>query len=138
MRPRALALFSQLETNLDYLETHIIPPTQVDVTGDDGVVYRWFPRHGPRVPSARGVLRAERRARAGPERRAATRARRSAASRAARRLVWEYSFRFGCGRPPWASGMAQAVAAQALARAGGCSGPDAARRAATRVRRCRR
>ncbi len=33
------------------------------------------------------------------------------------RLIWEYEFRFAGGRPPWASGMAQAVATQALARA---------------------
>ena len=32
--------------------------------------------------------------------------------------VWEYEWSFGGGRPPWVSGMAQAVAAQALARAG--------------------
>ena len=37
-------------------------------------------------------------------------------SRTGTRLIWEYQFRFGGGRPPWASGMAQAVAAQALAR----------------------
>jgi hypothetical protein len=33
-------------------------------------------------------------------------------------LAWEYYFRFEGGRPPWMSGMAQAVAAQALSRAG--------------------
>src|SRR5262249_46602084 len=33
-------------------------------------------------------------------------------------LVWEYEFPGASGRAPWASGMAQAVAAQALARAG--------------------
>jgi hypothetical protein len=33
-------------------------------------------------------------------------------------LGWEYYFRFDGGRPPWVSGMAQAVAAQALSRAG--------------------
>ena len=33
-------------------------------------------------------------------------------------LAWEYYFRFEGGRPPWVSGMAQAVAAQALSRAG--------------------
>src|SRR3954467_15134212 len=33
-------------------------------------------------------------------------------------LAWEYYFRFERGRPPWISGMAQAVAAQALSRAG--------------------
>src|SRR5262249_6318257 len=30
---------------------------------------------------------------------------------------WEYYFRFGGGTPPWVSGMAQAVAAQAFSRA---------------------
>ena len=34
-------------------------------------------------------------------------------------LLWEYEFPFASGTaPPWTSGMAQAVAAQALARAG--------------------
>src|SRR2546421_900000 len=33
-------------------------------------------------------------------------------------LAWEYYFRFEGGRPPWISGMAQAVAAQALSGAG--------------------
>ena len=32
-------------------------------------------------------------------------------------LVWEYYFFFGGGRPPWASGMAQATGLEALARA---------------------
>jgi hypothetical protein len=32
-------------------------------------------------------------------------------------MAWEYLFRFGGGSPPWASGMAQATGAQALARA---------------------
>ena len=44
--PRALTLFSQLELNLSYFETHPLPSTRVDVAGDDGVVYRWFPRLG--------------------------------------------------------------------------------------------
>src|SRR5207302_9941775 len=34
------------------------------------------------------------------------------------RLVWAYPFAFGRGQAPWTSGMAQAVAAQALARVG--------------------
>ena len=94
------------------------------------------PRQGPRVPSARVVRRAERRrARAGP----ATRRRRSpprssrAASRAATRLIWEYSFNFGFGRPPWASGMAQAVAAQALSRAAALLEDPTSRAAAARA-----
>lgn len=32
-------------------------------------------------------------------------------------IAWEYLFAFGGGRPPWASGMAQATAVQGLARA---------------------
>jgi hypothetical protein len=113
VRPRALALFSQLEVNVDYLETHVLPDERMDVTGDDGVVYRWFPGHGfefhplaafsalnsSRDPSTAEALVARGVPRGGT-------------------LVWEYSFRFGSGHPPWTSGMAQAVAAQALARAG--------------------
>ena len=38
--PRALSLFSQLEANLSYLETHALPNTRTDITDDDGVVYR--------------------------------------------------------------------------------------------------
>src|SRR5262249_30884532 len=41
-------------------------------------------------------------------------------------VVWEYRFDFASQRPPWTSGMAQAVMAQALARAGRL---DLARRA---------
>jgi hypothetical protein len=38
------------------------------------------------------------------------------ASRRGASTVWEYYFPFGGGRPPWASGMAQATGLQALAR----------------------
>ena len=116
--PRALALFSQLETNLDYLETHRLPDKRIDVEDDDGVVYRWFPKLGLEFhplanfgalnnavttgnPAAAETLADALLARAIPR---------------GNRLLWEYQFRFGSGRPPWASGMAQAVAAQALAR----------------------
>jgi hypothetical protein len=44
--PRALALFSQLEQNLAYFETHRVPFDRVDVSDADGVVYRWFPYKG--------------------------------------------------------------------------------------------
>lgn len=33
-------------------------------------------------------------------------------------IAWEYLFRFGGGRPPWASGLAQGTGIQALARSG--------------------
>lgn len=118
--PRALALFSQLERNLEYLETHRIPPGRVDVTDDAGVVYRWFDGQGLQFHplAAFGALNAVA-AKQDPE--AAKVLADALVARGIPRgksLVWEYSFRYGFGRPPWTSGMAQAVAAQALARSG--------------------
>jgi D-glucuronyl C5-epimerase C-terminus len=118
-KPRALALFSQLAMNLDYMETHIIPPGRIDVADAEGVVYRWFPNKGLEFHplAAFGALNAAALAQ-DPERTQVL-----SAALIARgiprdnRLIWEYSFNFGFGSPPWASGMAQAVAAQALARA---------------------
>ena len=118
--PRALALFSQLEENLSYLETNKIPAGRIDVADADGVVYRWFGAHGLEFhPLASfGALNTS----AASQNADATRT--LAAALVARaiphgaRLIWEYAFQFGFGRPPWASGLAQAVAAQALARAG--------------------
>ena len=48
-------------------------------------------------------------------------------------MAWEYLFRFGSGSPPWASGMAQATGAQALARAAELLGEPAYREAALRA-----
>ncbi len=116
--PRALALFSQLEVNLDYFETHRVPTTRVDVADEDGVVYRWFPRlvlvfH----PLANfGALNAAAAAEDVEATRTLADALLARAIPRGSRLIWEYQFRFAGGRPPWASGMAQAVAAQALAR----------------------
>jgi hypothetical protein len=117
--PRALTLFSQLEANLSYLETHRLPAERIDIADDDGVVYRWFSRLGFEFhPLANfGALNTAA-ASGNPD---ATRTLADALLARAiphgNRLIWEYEFRFGVGRPPWASGMAQAVAAQALARA---------------------
>src|SRR4051794_23319227 len=44
--PRALALFSQLELNLEYLETHRLPQGGTDVRDEEGVLYRWFNGQG--------------------------------------------------------------------------------------------
>ena len=118
-KPRALALFSQLDENLNYLETHIIPPGRIDVPDENGVVYRWFPGKGLEFHplAAFGALNAASLA-GDPDR-----TQQLSAALVARgiprgnSLVWEYSFNFGFGRPPWVSGMAQAVAAQALGRA---------------------
>jgi hypothetical protein len=118
--PRALALFSQLEANLSYLETHVIPTVRIDVPDADGVVYRWFGSHGLEFhPLASfGALNA---AIARQDVAATQTLANALVARAiprGNRLIWEYAFRFGAGAPPWASGMAQAVGAQALARAG--------------------
>jgi hypothetical protein len=119
-KPRALALFAQLETNLDYLETHIIPPGRVDVADEEGVVYRWFPGKGLEFHplAAFGALNAA--ATSQDPDRTETLANALAARgipRGGAGLIWEYAFNFGFGRPPWVSGMAQAVAAQAFGRA---------------------
>jgi D-glucuronyl C5-epimerase C-terminus len=50
-------------------------------------------------------------------------------------LAWEYYFRFERGRPPWVSGMAQAVAAQAISRAGALLDDPTLTSAAQRVYR---
>lgn len=133
-RPRALTLFSMLEANSDYLAEHPVPPAGRDVEGPDGIVYRAFGAQGlqfhPLANAARlnghvstgRAAEAEQLVRALLERRVAR----------AGGHVWEYWFPFGSVRPPWASGMAQAVLAQALARAGA---PAAARRAARTVPR---
>ena len=133
--PRALALFSQLEENVSYLNTHRIPDERIDVRGPDGVVYRWFPGKGLEFhPLANFGALNNLAAKDDPE---ATRSLADALlARAIPRedaLLWEYSFRYGRGRPPWTSGMAQAVAAQALARAGARLGDPSLLTAASRA-----
>ena len=116
--PRALSLFTQLEANTSYLETHRLPTTQIDIADDDGVVYRWFPGLGFEFhPLANfGALNGD--AASGDADATQTLADALVARAIPRgnRLIWEYQFRVGSARPPWASGMAQAVAAQSLAR----------------------
>jgi hypothetical protein len=133
--PRALALFSQLQENVDYLGSHRIPASHTDVTGPDGVVYRWFPGQGLEFhPLANfGALNTV--AAAGDADRTQLLASALVARAIPRQgaLLWEYPFWFGRGRPPWVSGMAQAVAAQALARAGTLLGDQSLLRAAGRA-----
>lgn len=120
-RPRALTLFATLQLNESRLASYPLPKPRTDVEDDDGVVYRYFPGHGfvfhPLAEfvalnavvtsgdeEALGALVKALLLRAVPVQGGA--------------LTWEYEFPFGGGRAPWTSGMAQAVAAQALARAG--------------------
>jgi hypothetical protein len=127
--PRALELYTTLQENADYLDSNRIPDDGTDVTGADGIVYRFFTGKGLEFhplanagqlnalvgagdTSGEDALISALAARAIPQPNNA--------------LVWEYSFTFGSAKAPWTSGMAQAVMAQALARAGRA---DLARRA---------
>jgi hypothetical protein len=117
--PRALALFGMLQTNLSYLESHALPLTQTDITDEDGIVYRWFRGRGFQLhPLADFGALNNAVTRGDP---VATRTLADAlAARGVPRgagLRWEYYFPFDNGKPPWTSGMAQAVAAQAFSRA---------------------
>jgi hypothetical protein len=119
-RPRALALFSTLAFNGTWLAHHAVWGDHPDLTGDDGVVYRFFWSHGyvfhPLANFAKLNETASLGDYDGTERLA--QALLARATPVGSKLVWEYEFPFAFGRAPWTSGMAQAVAAQALARAG--------------------
>jgi len=118
-RPRALTLFSMLDFNTEYLGTHGTVSSGRDVQDEEGVVYRAFPNHGlqfhPLANFAKlnSYLGANRLDEAGLLAEALV----ARAVPKGDSLSWEYGFQFGSGKPPWTSGMAQAVAAQAFARA---------------------
>ncbi len=119
--PRALELYATLEENADYLDTHRVPLDGTDVTGPDGIVYRFFAGRGLEFHPLANAAQLNALVAAGDTSGASAlvdalsaRAIPSPAGAA----VWEYSFEFGTATPPWSSGMAQAVMAQALARAG--------------------
>ncbi len=128
--PRALALFTQLEQNLEYFENHRIPDAPVDVSDGEGVVYRWFPYKGLEFHPLASFSALANAAAAHDVEKTQSLAYALLARAVPRgpRLIWEYSFGFGIGRPPWASGMAEALAAQALARAGALLGDATADR----------
>jgi hypothetical protein len=121
-QPRALALIGELKANDDYFLKHWAPAPKTDITDADGIVYRYFAgRCFEFHPLANfGALNA--RVAAGD----ADGSQRLADALVARGVYqpsggigWEYTFPYSGGRAPWLSGMAQAVAAQALARAAG-------------------
>src|SRR5205085_1495199 len=121
---RAYALFSMLQTNATYFGNHAAPAGRRDMTDADGIVYRFFPGQGFQLhPLANaGALNAAV-ATKDPDRTetlAAALLARGVPSSGA--LRFEYYFPFGGGRPPWTSGMAQAVMAQAFARASALTG----------------
>jgi len=127
--PRALELYATLQENADYLDSHRIPNDGTDVAGPDGVIYRFFTGKGLEFHPLANAGQLNTLIAAGDISGAdaligALAARAIPAGNNA--LVWEYSFSFGNAKAPWTSGMAQAVMAQALARAGRT---DLARRA---------
>jgi hypothetical protein len=121
-KPRAIALFGQLRANDDWFARHGPPKNKTDVTGADGVVYRYFAGQAfefhPLANFAALNMDVSRKDVAGAEQLAD-----ALVARGVRRhgggTVWEYYFPAQGGRPPWESGMAQAVAAQAFAGAAG-------------------
>ena len=118
--PRALTLFTTLELNAKHLLHDRLPAPGHDVSDGLGVVYRSVPGRGLRFHPLGSFGRLNAYVSAGRHRQATSLAyallARAHASNGA--LTWEYDFRAAGGKPPWTSGMAQAVAAQALARAG--------------------
>jgi D-glucuronyl C5-epimerase-like protein len=117
--PRALTVFGGLDVNTTYFGTKATPAGTIDVEGEDGVVYRYFSGHGLQFHPLANFARLN----AHTVRKDYESASRLAEALLARAvptssgLTWEYGFPFGGGRAPWTSGMAQAVAAQALSRA---------------------
>ena len=130
--PRATALFGMLDENTRYFASHKVPPAKTDIVGPDGVIYRYFPGLGLQWhPLAEfGALNA-----------AYTSRNLKRTARLAQALVdreeddgYEYYFHFG-GPTPWTSGMAETVAAQALARASELTGNPFLAQAAARAAR---
>jgi peptidoglycan hydrolase-like protein with peptidoglycan-binding domain len=132
--PRALTLFTMLEANARHLATHDPPRRSIDIEGEDGVVYRFFRARGFHFHPIANFATLNKHVTQGRR----EEARRLGAALVARGvpggkgLLWEYYFSFG-GPPRWTSGFAQAVAADALSRAGVMAEDeallDAARRA---------
>lgn len=119
-KPRALELYGALRANNDYFSRHWAPADKTDIVGADGTVYRYFGGYSFRFhPLANfGVLNAL--VASGDVEGTAQLADALLARGVYQRgggIAWEYDFAFGGGRAPWLSGMAQAVAAQAFARA---------------------
>lgn len=116
----ALTLFSMLEFNTQELAVHPLPPSGTDKYGDDGVLYRFVAGHGYEFHPLGdfGALNTLILAGKTDQAKALADALVARGVPVDGRLLWSYPFPFGHGTPPWRSGMAQAVAAQALARTG--------------------
>jgi hypothetical protein len=119
-KPRALALIGELKANDDYFAKHYAPAPKTDVVDSDGLVYRYFAGRCLELhPLANfGALNARIAANdADGAQRLADALIARGVYQAGGGVAWEYYFPYAGGRAPWISGMAQAVAAQAFARA---------------------
>jgi hypothetical protein len=118
--PRALTLFAMLDENVRWFGAQGPPAPQADEVGPDKVVYRYFPGHGLQFHPLANFAALNSHLASGrlDSARALAEALRARGIASGPGIVWEYEFHYGGGSPPWTSGMAQAVAAQALARAG--------------------
>ena len=126
---RARAVLGQLAVNNTYFVRHGPPVRRIDITDADGVVYRYMSGLGFEFhPLANfGALNAKV---ANGSVESVQRLAEALAARAVNEpdggLGWEYYFNYAGGRAPWLSGMAQAVAAQALTGAANVVEADAA------------
>jgi hypothetical protein len=118
--PRAAAIFGQLAANDDWFAHRGPVAPQTDVTDADGIVYRYFSGRGFEFHPL-GNFAALNAAVASRNVAATSRLATALAARGVPEpgggIDFEYYFDYGGGRAPWTSGFAQAVAAQALARA---------------------
>jgi hypothetical protein len=127
--PRAAAIFGQLAANDDWFARHGPVAPQTDITDADGLVYRYFSGRGFEFHPL-GNFAALNAAVASKNVAATARLATALAARgvpiAGGGLGFEYYFDYGGGRAPWTSGFAQAVAAQAFARAAALDTADSA------------
>jgi len=119
-RARALTLFTMLRLNTKLYNRGRVPASGETTADADGVAYRGVASGGVRFHPLASFGNLNREA-AERDNRATVRLVYALLARARTtrgELVWEYDYRAAGGAAPWSSGLAQAVAAQALARAG--------------------
>jgi hypothetical protein len=129
--PRALSLFGMLAANVRHLERNPAPAEPGDIADGDEVVYRFFRGPGFQFHPLANFARLNGWARDGEREKSAKLAEALVARGipSGDALAWEYFFPFG-GPSRWTSGLAQAVGAQALARAGALLEDPSLRRSA--------
>jgi len=117
-RARVTALCGMLGQNRMYLSRRSLPANGTDVIGTDGVVYRAGWGYGLQFHPLANVIKLNQYTYAGQRAKARqlADALRARSVRTGDRAALEYYFPYSAGRPPWRSGMAQAIGAQAFAR----------------------